>query len=149
HVLNLEEPALLNLGIAAMLHDVGLVNIADNACEDSPNKIERELFKSHVILGRQLLDQCEDVPKTAKTVALTHHERDDGTGYPDMLSGSLIHPFAKIVALADTFERLRVTGFKHAPMKRTKVLEYMVLHGHAFDPDYLKTFLKFVAGLAL
>ncbi|MGO9013895.1 MAG: HD-GYP domain-containing protein [Dissulfurispiraceae bacterium] len=149
HVLNMEETALLNLGISAMLHDLGLVSIDDDVCEDSPNEIERELFKSHVLRGKELLDQCKDVPKAAKTVALTHHERDDGSGYPDMLTGSMIHPFAKIVALADTFERLRVAGFKHTSLKRTKVLEHMVLHGHAFNPDYFKTFLQFVAELAL
>jgi HD-GYP domain-containing protein (c-di-GMP phosphodiesterase class II) len=149
HVLNMEETELLNLGIAAILHDVGLVTIADDVSEDSPNEIERELYKSHVLRGKELLDQCKDIPKAARTVALTHHEREDGSGYPDMLTGSMIHPFAKIVALADTFERLRVAGFKHTSMKRTKVLEYMVHNGHAFNPDYLKTFLQFVAGLAL
>ena len=149
HVLKMEDAELLNLGIAAILHDVGLVAIADDACEDSPNDIERELFKSHVLRGKELLDQCKDVPRAAKTVALSHHERDDGSGYPDRLTGSMIHPFAKIVALADTFEGLRVTGYKHTFMKRTKVLEHMVLHGQAFNPDYFKTFLQFVAGLAL
>lgn len=102
-----------------------------------------------MLRGKELLDQCKDVPRAAKTVALSHHERDDGSGYPDRLTGSMIHPFAKIVALADTFEGLRVTGYKHTFMKRTKVLEHMVLHGQAFNPDYFKTFLQFVAGLAL
>ncbi len=149
HVLKMEDTELLNLGIAAMLHDVGRVTIDEDASDDSLNEIERELFKSHVLRSKELLDLCKDVPKAAKTVALTHHERDDGSGYPDMLTGSMIHPYAKIVALADTFERLRVAGFKHTSMKRTKVLEYMVLHGRAFNPDYFKTFLQFVAGLAL
>jgi HD-GYP domain-containing protein (c-di-GMP phosphodiesterase class II) len=149
HVLNMDVTELLNLGISAILHDVGLVPIADDVSEDSPNEIERELFKSHALRGKELPDQYTDVPKAAKTVALTHHERDDGSGYPDMLTGSMIHPFAKIVALADTFEKLRVAGFKHTSMKRTKVLEYMVVHGHAFNHGYFKTFLQFVAGPGL
>jgi HD-GYP domain-containing protein (c-di-GMP phosphodiesterase class II) len=149
HVMNMDDVSLLNLGIAAMLHDVGHVAIDDDAGENSPNEMEREMYKSHVLKGRELLEPCSDVPKTAKVVALTHHEREDGSGYVYGLTGERIHQFSKIVALADTFEKQRVTGYKHTSIKRTKILENMVLQEHVFDPDILKTFLRFVAGLTL
>ncbi|MBF0557749.1 MAG: HD domain-containing protein [Nitrospirae bacterium] len=149
HVMNMDDASLLNLGIAAMLHDVGRVAIDENATENSSDEMEREIYKSHVVLGKALLDSCKDVPKAAKEVALTHHEREDGSGYMFGLTGDKIHPFSKIVALADTFETQRVTGYNQSFMKRTKILEYLVLNGHRFDPEVLKTFLRFVAGLAL
>jgi len=149
HVMKMDDASLLNLGIAAMLHDVGRVAIDDDASENSSDEMEREIFKSHVVLGRELLDSCKDVSKLAKEVALTHHEREDGSGYMCGLKGDSIHQFSKIVGLADTFESKKVTGFKQTIMKRTKILEDLVLHGHRFNPEILKTFLRFVAGLTL
>jgi HD-GYP domain-containing protein (c-di-GMP phosphodiesterase class II) len=148
-LMNLEEDVLLNLGICAMLHDVGRVTIDNDAGEISANEAEMEIFKSHVLRGKELLDQYKDVPALAKVVALTHHERVDGSGYVYGLTGDKIHQFSKIVGVADTFENHVVTGFKNNAIKRGKAIEVMVKNGQKFDPDILKTCIRFVAGLAL
>lgn len=148
-VTNMEDASLLNLGIAAMLHDVGRVAIDDDAIENSSNEMEREIFRSHVIKGKELLDPQKDVPKVAKMVALTHHEREDGSGYMSGLAGDRIPQFSKIVGLADTFESYRVTDFKHTSIKRTQIIGEMARQEHAFDPDMLKTFISFVAKLTI
>ncbi|TAN45424.1 MAG: HD domain-containing protein [Nitrospirae bacterium] len=149
HASNMEEAELLNLGISAMLHDVGRVDIDDDAGENSYNEMEREIFKSHVIKGKELLDPQRDVPKAAKIVALTHHEREDGSGYMAGLTGDRISKFSKIVALADTFESSRVTDFKHTFKKRTQIIGEMVHQEHIFEPDMLKTFIGFIAKLTI
>ncbi len=140
-LMNLEEDFLLNLGISAMLHDVGRAAIDDEASEISDNKAEIEIFKSHVLRGKELLDHYKGIPAVAKVVALTHHERIDGSGYIYGLTGDKIHQFAKIVGVADTFENHVVTGFKNNAMKRGKAIEDMLKNGQRFDPDILKTFI--------
>lgn len=149
HALNMEDPVLLNLGIAAMLHDVGRVSIDDDADAESSDEMKREIYRSHAILGKELLDPSKDVPKAAKLAALTHHEREDGSGYPSGLTGDKISQFSKIIALADTFESRRVTGYKHTHIKRTQILGEMAHQGNIFDAELLRTFLGFVAKLAL
>lgn len=149
HLMNLEEESLLNLGISGMLHDVGRVAIDNDISERSSNDMEREMFKSHVLKGKELLDPCKDVPKVAKIVALTHHELVDGSGYVYGLTGDKMHLFSKIVSVVNTFENYLVTGFRHNSMKRMEAIDAMVKHGHGFDPDILRTFVRFMAAHAL
>ena len=149
HLMKMEEAVLLNLGISAMLHDVGRVAIGEKASEVSSNEAEREIYKSHVLKGKELLDQCKDVPKVARAVALTHHEMVDGSGYLYGLTGDKIPYFSKIVGVADTFENYLVTGFNDNSIKRGKALEIMMDNGNKFDPDILKTFVHFMACLEL
>ncbi|MEW5746478.1 MAG: HD domain-containing phosphohydrolase [Nitrospirota bacterium] len=149
HMMNREESALFNLGIAAVLHDVGRVAINDEGGEDAPSGAARELFKSHVVKGHEILAPCSDVPRAAKVVALTHHEHVDGSGYVYGLTGERIHPFSKIVGVVDTFENRLVTDFRHASLKRAEIIEMMARNGGRFDPDVLAAFIRFMAGVAL
>ncbi|MFQ3574318.1 MAG: HD domain-containing phosphohydrolase [Thermodesulfovibrionales bacterium] len=149
HVINMDDNSLLTLGISAILHDVGLMIIDDDAQEDSPDDLQREIYRSHVLKGKELLEPYKDIPTIAKTVALTHHEREDGSGYLYGFKGDKIHPFAKIVALSDTFECKRIPGYKKPVVKRTQILEQMARQGHLYDSVMLKDFLRFVAGLTL
>lgn len=149
HLMNMEEPSMLNLGIAAILHDIGRTSTDDDVNENSTNDMEREVFKSHVLKGKDVLDQYKDVPNVARTVALTHHERIDGSGYLYGIGGEEIHLFSKIVALADTFENHVVTGYKETSLKRTKALEVMLQNESKYDSGILRTFVRFVAGIAL
>lgn len=149
HLMKLEDTSLLNLGISAMLHDIGRVALDDDASELTSNDMEMEMFKSHVLKGRELLDPYKDVPRVAKVVALTHHERVDGSGYVYGLAGDKMPLFSKIVGVADVFENHLVTGFKHTSIKRGKAIEVMLDHETKFDPDILRIFLRFGAGVAL
>jgi len=149
HVINKDDNYLLTLGISAILHDVGRMVIDDDAREDSYDKINRNIYKSHVLKGKELLEPYKDIPPIAKTVALTHHEREDGSGYPYGLTGDKIHPFAKIIALSDTFENKRVSYYDHPTIKRTQILKEMTQDLQLYDAIMLKDFLKFVANLSL
>jgi HD-GYP domain-containing protein (c-di-GMP phosphodiesterase class II) len=149
HMLNLPETDLLNLGISALFHDAGLTTIDDDASVDSQDEMKRDIFKSHVLRGKELLERYDEIPRVAITVALTHHEREDGSGYLYGLTGDRIHRYSKIVGLADTFESLRVSGYKQKTIKRTQVLGQMVRDGQTFDPEMFRIFLQFVAALSL
>ncbi|MCX8026841.1 MAG: HD domain-containing protein [Thermodesulfovibrionales bacterium] len=149
HVMNMDDNSLFNLGISAILHDIGRIYIDDDAKEDSHDELQRQIYRSHVLKGKESLEPYMDIPSVAKIVALTHHEREDGSGYLYGLKGDKIHHFSKIIALSDTFERMRVRGYKYPVIKRTQILQEMSKNPQIYDAKLLKDFLKFVAGLSL
>lgn len=94
---------------AAPMHDIGKIGIADNILL-KPGKLTAEEYKEmqkHPLIGAEIIGDCEsDLLKMAKSVALYHHEKWDGTGYPYGLSAEQIPVEARIVALSDVFDAL-------------------------------------------
>jgi putative nucleotidyltransferase with HDIG domain len=146
---NVEESSMLNLGIAAILHDIGRTALDDDINEHSQNDKDREVLKSHVIKGKEILEQYKDVPSVARLVAMTHHERVDGSGYLYNMKGEEIYIFSKIVAVGDCFENYMVTGYKDVSMNRSKSLDALLVNAGKYDPEILKAFVRFIAGVSL
>ncbi|MDF3125028.1 HD domain-containing phosphohydrolase [Rheinheimera sp. 1928-s] len=94
---------------AAPMHDIGKIGIADNILL-KPGKLTGEEYtemQKHPLIGAEIIGDCEsDLLKMAKAVALYHHEKWDGTGYPFGLSAEQIPVEARIVALSDVFDAL-------------------------------------------
>ncbi len=94
---------------AAPMHDVGKIGIPDNIMQ-KPGKLTDEEFaqmKHHPQIGAEILGDCDsDLMRLARVVALGHHEKWDGSGYPQGLVGTDIPVEARIVALADVFDAL-------------------------------------------
>lgn len=94
---------------AAPMHDVGKIGIPDYILL-KPGKLtfaEFELMKNHAALGHELLkDSSSSVLQVSAEIAITHHEKFDGSGYPKGLSGEAIPLFGRIVAVADVFDAL-------------------------------------------
>jgi putative two-component system response regulator len=94
---------------AAPMHDIGKIGIADNILL-KPGKLTADEYKEmqkHPLIGAEIIGDCEsDLLKMAKAVALYHHEKWDGTGYPYGLAGEQIPIEARIVALSDVFDAL-------------------------------------------
>lgn len=137
-----EEARMLE--IAAPLHDTGKIGIPERILR-KPGKLdenERELMKSHSRIGWEILSK-NDAPlfQMAAEIALHHHERWDGAGYPDGLSGEGISPVARIVALADVFDALASKRPYKEPWPMEHILE-TISEGAAshFDPRYTKAF---------
>ena len=97
------------LRVASELHDVGKVAIPDHILR-KPGKLsppEFEIMMTHTRVGHGLLaDSDADLMRLAATIALTHHERWDGSGYPQGLAGEAIPPAGRLVAVADVFDAL-------------------------------------------
>lgn len=105
--LNYSSPRLVQLGLGALLHDIGLAPLwskapTDGTGPDSPS----EGWQDHPRRGFQLLRRCGQFSARAMAVALQHHEALDGSGFPNGLRGDAIHEFARAVAVADVYDNL-------------------------------------------
>lgn len=106
--LNIKDHELNLLTLSAYLHDVGKLKI-DKSILSKPGKLtdeEFEIVKKHTIYGYQLLKNTVGLSKKAAFVALQHHERIDGSGYPLKIKGEQMDLFSKIVAVCDTFHAM-------------------------------------------
>ena len=130
--------------LAAPLHDIGKIGIAD-AILGKPGKLTPEEFstmREHVTIGARILENgSSDLIKTAELIAQSHHERWDGAGYPDRLSGNDIPIEARVVAIADVFDALcSERPYKAAwPIDRAYA-EILACSGTHFDPNCVKAF---------
>ncbi len=129
---------------ASPMHDVGKLGIPDKILL-KPGKLDKdewEVMKTHTTIGAELLSgDSSELLNTASTIALMHHEKWDGSGYPQGLSENSIHPFARIVAIADVFDALTsVRPYKKAwPIQEAR--EYIDQNsGKHFDPEIVKVF---------
>lgn len=130
---------------AAPMHDVGKIGIPDHILL-KPGKLEADEWKTmkqHTVMGANILEGSQaDFIKLAENVALTHHEKWDGSGYPNGLKGSDIHLAGRITAIADVFDALT----SKRPYKEPFSLEksFSVIkdgQGNHFDPDVVDAFL--------
>jgi response regulator RpfG family c-di-GMP phosphodiesterase len=94
---------------ASPMHDIGKVGIPDSIL-NKPAKLdpqEWEIMQTHAELGYEMLKHSDrEILKAASIVAMTHHEKYDGTGYPKKISGEDIHIYGRITAVADVFDAL-------------------------------------------
>lgn len=130
--------------LAAPLHDIGKIGIAD-AILSKPGKLtpdELKIMRTHVSIGARILENgSSEVIRTAELIAQSHHERWDGAGYPDRLSGTDIPIEARVVAIADVFDALcSERPYKRAwPVEQAR-REIISLSGTHFDPACVAAF---------
>lgn len=130
--------------LAAPLHDIGKIAIAD-AILSKPGKLtpeEMAIMRGHVTIGARILENgSSDLIKTAELIAQSHHERWDGAGYPDRLSGTDIPIEARVVAIADVFDALcSERPYKKAWPIEKAYAEILACSGTHFDPACVAAF---------
>ena len=121
--------------LAGLLHDVGKIGIADAILQNEGHlsKAEYAVLKTHSTLGAAILRAAEEDDEALWI--LHHHERPDGTGYPDGLSGALIPLESRIMAVADAFEAMTADR----PHRRSATVQAALVEidrhaGSQFDP---------------
>lgn len=144
--LGLPQDEVELIGRVAPLHDVGKIGIPDDILL-KPARLtvqEFEMMKMHTIIGARILSGGNSyMVRLAQIIALTHHERWDGTGYPRKLKGEAIPKAGRIVALADTFDALtHKRPYKEAWPYNKAVAEIKRQKGVQFDPDVVEVFLQ-------
>jgi diguanylate cyclase (GGDEF)-like protein len=142
------EPALLedpSLEHGFLLHDVGKIGIPDSILQ-KPSRLtrdERIVMRSHTVLGSQLLSQVPLLQGEGLGVIRSHHERWDGSGYPDMIGGAEIPLGGRIFAVADTLDAMTSDRpYRDAFPWETAVREIVAHSGSQFDPDVVGVFRK-------
>ncbi len=131
---------------ASPLHDIGKVAIPDNILH-KPGKLdplEWEVMQRHVNYGVDILDKSQrKLMQLAKEIASTHHEKWDGTGYPNQLSGDDIPISGRIVAIADVFDALGAKRSYKEPWEDDKIKREIILQrGRHFDPVLTDLFIE-------
>jgi len=140
-----EERAELILQ-ASPMHDVGKIGVPDKILL-KPGKLdaeEWEIMKRHTVIGAEIIgDHPSELMATAKLVALRHHERWDGTGYPSGLNGLDIPEAARVVALADVFDALlSVRPYKRAWSVEETMEQIQSDSGRHFEPKVVTALLR-------
>lgn len=141
---------LRDLGIGAMLHDVGKIDV-DRDILQKPDQLsddEYQKIQEHPSIGYEELQGLNfDLTAPMRVPAKQHHECYDGSGYPAGLSGNDIHLYGRITACADVYSALssdRPYRDGMTPAKAISIMNEMQEEGPHFDPDILKRFLKIV-----
>ncbi|HZG87651.1 HD-GYP domain-containing protein [Paenibacillus sp.] len=143
--LNLDAEQLQTLTLAAALHDIGKVKIEDDIL-NKPGKFTDEeyaLMKRHTTFGYDILQKRSELHAEVPLVALQHHERLDGRGYPHGITGDKMTYFSKIVAVADVFHAMTSNRVYRGEIPFYKVL--MQMKDDAFgkmDPFLCNVFVR-------
>ena len=138
-----ESDRIQDLRYAAMLHDIGKIGVPDSILSNPKQltDVEYEIIKSHTTMGSGILRERIIIAK-ADEVALNHHERYDGTGYPNGLKGKQIPEEARIVAIADAFDAMNSNRIFRRAYDHDYILQQMNEgRGTQFDPDYTDIFI--------
>jgi putative two-component system response regulator len=147
--LGLPEAETQLLRLTAPLHDVGKIGIPDHLLlKPGPLTPEEfEIVKTHTLIGASLLyGGHSDLVKMAETIACTHHERWDGTGYPYRLQGEAIPLVGRIVAVADVLDALTSDRPYRPAWTRAAALQEITLQaGKQFDPAVVDALLRLLS----
>jgi two-component system response regulator RpfG len=136
---------------AAPMHDIGKVGISDTILLKNGRHTpeEREVMKRHSLIGYEILkDSPSKYLQSGAIVALNHHERFNGSGYPRGLAGEAIPLIARIVAVADVYDALTCVRPYKAAWSSERAFDLLASErGRHFDPDCLDLFLGNQAGV--
>ncbi len=142
--LNFEEDELNDLKIAALLHDIGKIGTYDLLL-DNPNRLtedELQLIYMHPIKGENILKPIKQMRKILPIIR-HHHERIDGSGYPDGLKGDEIPLPARILSIADAFDSMTSNRpYRNAGTYEYAISELKSCSGTQFDGGLVDVFLK-------
>jgi putative nucleotidyltransferase with HDIG domain len=145
--LGLDEDTIRQAGLGGMVHDVGKMQTPDSIL-NKPGKLTDEEFsvmRHHVVASREILEITPNIPRTALEVAAQHHERYDGSGYPNRLKGDEISRIGQMAAIIDVYDAITSDRVYHKGMAPTealrKLFEWSKFH---FNPELVHAFARVV-----
>ena len=139
---------LKDLGVGAILHDIGKLAVPNKLLKKPAELDEKEFeeIKLHTKSGYEILKHHNGIGLLSSYIALNHHERYDGSGYPGGLKGEDIHECARIVAIADVYDALTSDRVYRQKIKPHFVVEYLTnIRASHFDAELVKHFLRYIA----
>lgn len=142
---DISDEELKVLTLAGLLHDIGKMMVPDNIIQKKGRLTlpEYNLVKTHVLFGNNILKGIDNLDPRIAEVAMRHHERCDGTGYPGGYKREQIEPFARIVAIADTYNAMTSDRAYRAAICPFDVIEMFEREGIVkYDVEFLLPFLE-------
>jgi HD-GYP domain-containing protein (c-di-GMP phosphodiesterase class II) len=133
------------LGIAALLHDIGMMKIPDSIINKDGQLTESELniMRTHPIHSYKIITKTLKYPEEIGRIALHHHERWDGKGYPKQLSGKNIMVQSRILSVTDAFEAMvSVRPYRNSMIGYKAMRQLLNDNSRRFDSEILKIFIK-------
>jgi len=146
-VFDLDERQIEILRKACLLHDIGKIGIPDGVLnKKSPlTAKDRAYIYKHPILGKEILHQMSDFQEILDIIYF-HHERYDGSGYPEGLKNDEIPFLARILAVADAYDAmLSERPYRRAMSKLEAIKELLKSRGSQFDPEIVEKFVDMLA----
>ncbi|WP_462320817.1 HD-GYP domain-containing protein [Halochromatium sp.] len=145
--LGLEGAAIEEIGLGALLHDVGKSRIPDTIL-NKPGRLTEDEFKiirRHVAHGHELLAKTSGISATALDVVIEHHERIDGSGYPEGKPGQSISRFGQMAAIIDVYDALTTKRVYHDAMPPNEALRNLLQWSpQQFDRTLVQQFIRCV-----
>ena len=142
--MGLSEPEADTVYHAGLLHDIGKIAMQDTILENLGNlpPAEFEIIKTHPVIGARILGPLSSLSEVARLI-LYHHERFDGSGYPEGLMGEAIPPGSRIIAVSDAFDAMTSERPGHQPVSIQKALNLLQEQaGTTFDPSVVRAFVS-------
>ena len=143
-LMGLQEEQLRTIEHGALLHDIGKIGIPDSILlkEGPLNDEEWAVMRTHPTIAYEILRDCLDLVEASEVVH-SHHERYDGGGYPNGLSGEAIPLGARIFTVVDAYDAMRSDRPYHASASRARSRDQLTEgRGTQFDPDIVTAFIS-------
>ncbi len=147
--MNLDKDDVNKIRIAGLVHDIGKIGIDETILNKAGllNSDEREQINKHPEIGWRILSSANEFSELAQFI-LDHHEKWDGSGYPNGLKGKSIPLEARIISVADAYDAMTsARSYKAGVTREEAVNELKRCAGTHFDPDIVKVFVDKVLSL--
>ncbi len=144
NALKLSDDEQFTLELSALLHDIGKIGMPDRILNktSSLEDMEYKTAKEHPVVGSNIVGKIDEL-QGVSAIIRHHHERFDGTGYPDGLSGQAIPLFARILAIVDAYESIVSKRTYRKPKTSEEALSELEKNaGTQFDPELTALFIK-------
>lgn len=145
--LHLSISKLIELGMATIIHEIGMIRLPPQLymSDRKLNSGEKAQIYTHPVLGYEIAKNMQ-FPMSIQLAVLEHHEKENGTGYPRQLSGDKISSYAKIIAVACAFEAITSNrSYKEGRSLFDAILELLKNEGHPYDDQIIKALLYTVS----
>jgi HD-GYP domain-containing protein (c-di-GMP phosphodiesterase class II) len=136
---------LAAFGTGAMLRDIGMTRVPQTIREATGKLTvsQFDMLKRHTEMGEEMVAELGETNRLTLDIVRHHHERIDGTGYPDRLEGNGLQPLLKVMTIADTFDALTTRRNHQRPMGSFEALRLMRLRmNRELDPALLDLFVR-------
>lgn len=146
--LGYNQEMLKKLAMGTILHDIGKL-LLDSKIIFKTGKLtddEFEYVKSHTTLGYEVLQKCTSLTELSRVIALSHHEKLNGSGYPNHIISSDLHPFIRIVTIADVYDALTSDRCYRKHWTAKQAFDHLLeFSGTLYDTEFVRVFIQHIS----